>query len=68
MIAGTGEVDIHDEIEDMKEEVSKLKAKGIKIIIALGHSGFAKDKLIAKLVPDLDLVVGGHTNTFLFNG
>ena len=40
----------------------------MNIIIALGHSGFEKDKEIAKNVPDLDLVVGGHSNTFLYNG
>ena len=26
------------------------------------------DKEIAQKVPDVDVVVGGHTNTFLYNG
>ena len=26
------------------------------------------DKKIAQKVPDVDVVVGGHTNTFLYNG
>ena len=34
-------------------------------MIALGHSGYAMDKQIAKEVADIDVVVGGHTNTFL---
>ena len=41
---------------------------GVKIIIAVGHSGFEVDKRIAKEVSEIDLVVGGHTNTFLFTG
>jgi hypothetical protein len=26
------------------------------------------DKEVAQKVPDVDVVVGGHTNTFLYNG
>lgn len=49
-------------------EAKKLKAQGIKIIIALGHSGYAKDQEIAEKCPDVDIVIGGHTNTFLYSG
>lgn len=31
------------------------------------HSGFATDKRIAEHCPEVDIVVGGHTNTFLYN-
>jgi 2',3'-cyclic-nucleotide 2'-phosphodiesterase (5'-nucleotidase family) len=37
-----------------------LKADGIKIIIALGHSGIERDKQIAAECGDIDLVIGGH--------
>ena len=40
----------------------------MNIIIAVGHSGFKKDKEIAKQVPLVDVVVGGHSNTFLYTG
>lgn len=40
----------------------------MSIIIALGHSGFAVDKQIARECEDIDLVIGGHDNTFLWNG
>lgn len=36
-------------------------------MIGLGHSGYAKDKEIAEQVEELDIIVGGHTNTFLWN-
>lgn len=64
------EVDFLDEVESINAEVQSLKAQepGIKIFIALGHSGFEMDKKIAANVPDIDAVIGGHTNTFLYNG
>ena len=57
-----------DEITSIDKEAKNLKAKGVNIIIAVGHSGFEKDQEIAKNVPDVDVVVGGHSNTFLYNG
>ncbi|RWS28195.1 5'-nucleotidase-like protein [Leptotrombidium deliense] len=57
-----------DEAECIEKEVEKLKKENVKIFIAVGHSGFDEDKAIARKVPDLDVIVGGHTNTFLYNG
>ncbi|XP_046664546.1 snake venom 5'-nucleotidase-like [Homalodisca vitripennis] len=62
------DIKLKDEITEIKKEVERLKREGVEILIALGHSGFSTDKLIAEHVPDLDVVVGGHTNTFLFTG
>lgn len=45
-------------------EAAKLKADGVNIIIALGHSGLERDKQIAAQCPDLDLVIGGHCKGF----
>lgn len=61
-------VKILPEIPSIKAEVKRLKKEGINIIIALGHSGFEMDKQIANEVEDIDLVIGGHTNTFLYTG
>ncbi|RWS11647.1 hypothetical protein B4U79_11299, partial [Dinothrombium tinctorium] len=57
-----------DEIASIREEVSRLREKGVKIIIAVGHSGYKKDLEIAHQIADLDVVIGGHSNTFLYNG
>lgn len=67
-IAKPNEVEYNDEIESLKKEVKQLQLKGIDIIIALGHSGIHKDLEIAKEVEGLDVVIGAHTNTFLWNG
>ena len=45
-----------------------LKRRGINKFIALGHSGIEVDIEIAKSIPDIDIVIGGHTNTFLYTG
>lgn len=49
-------------------QVDKLQTLGVNKIIALGHSGFTVDKEIAKKVRGVDVVIGGHSNTFLFTG
>lgn len=40
----------------------------MNIIIALGHSGIDKDKEIGTNCPLVDLVIGGHSHTFLYTG
>uniref|UniRef100_A0A0K8R9T6 5'-nucleotidase n=1 Tax=Ixodes ricinus TaxID=34613 RepID=A0A0K8R9T6_IXORI len=68
MIARPGKVKILDEIQSIKDEVKVLQDRGVKVYIVISHVGFDKDMEIAKSVPELHLVVGGHTNTFLYNG
>lgn len=67
-LAIRNDVEYIDEITAIRNEAAVLKSKGVKILIALGHSGFIKDLEIAKEIEDIDLVIGAHTNTFLWNG
>ena len=39
-----GKVKFLDEVESINKEAQRLKNQGINIIIAVGHSGFIKDK------------------------
>ncbi|XP_019644883.1 PREDICTED: 5'-nucleotidase-like [Branchiostoma belcheri] len=57
-----------DEVSAISAEVQNLQAQGVNKFIALGHSGIEADITIAKQVPGLDVVVGGHSNTFLYKG
>ncbi|XP_033966962.1 5'-nucleotidase [Pseudochaenichthys georgianus] len=57
-----------DEVKALQVQVDKLETLGCNKIIALGHSGFAMDQEIAKRVRGIDVVIGGHTNTFLYTG
>lgn len=68
ILSTTENVIFEDEVESIRKEAKKLKEQGVDILIALGHSGFETDKRIAREVEDIDLVIGGHTNTFLYGG
>ncbi|XP_037607303.1 5'-nucleotidase [Sebastes umbrosus] len=57
-----------DEVTILQVQVDKLLTLGVNKIIALGHSGFTVDQEIAKKVRGVDVVIGGHSNTFLFTG
>ncbi|KAI5608471.1 5'-nucleotidase precursor [Silurus asotus] len=57
-----------EEVAILQHEVNKLGTMGVNKIIALGHSGFETDKEIARRVRGVDVVIGGHSNTFLYTG
>ncbi|KAH8309369.1 hypothetical protein KR059_008756 [Drosophila kikkawai] len=57
-----------NEIPAINKAARKLTELGVNIIIALGHSGYKKDIEIAKMCPEVDVVVGGQSHTFLFTG
>lgn len=61
-------VTFNDEIESVKRESQKLKDMGVEIIIGLSHAGYRMDQLVAAEVPYIDVIVGGHSHTFLYNG
>lgn len=67
-ISNTGAVEFFEEVESLKKETKKLRDSGVNIIIGLGHSGIEKDQIIAKEVEDIDIIVGGHSHTFLYTG
>lgn len=68
VLAIRNDVEYIEETIAIKQEVARLRSENVTILIALGHSGFTKDLEIAKEVEGIDLVIGGHTNTFLWNG
>ncbi|KAL5019670.1 hypothetical protein ScPMuIL_002562 [Solemya velum] len=61
-------VRFQDEIQSVRTEVQKLQAEGISIIIVLGHGGYKLDKKMAHDVEGIDVIVGGHSHTFLYTG
>ena len=50
-----------------QEQVDQLSAAGVNKIILVTHIGYAADVAVAQAVSGVDVVVGGHTNTFLSN-
>ena len=57
-----------DVISSVEEEAKRLKSIGVNILIAVGHAGYSVDKELARRVAELDIVVGGHSHTFLYTG
>ena len=56
-----------DPVAAVQGEVDKLTAEGINKIIVLSHSGYGVDQKVAAETTGVDVIVGGHSNTFLSN-
>ena len=54
-------------VSAVQGEVEKLEAAGVNKIIVLSHSGYRIDMQVAKAVSGIDVIVGGHSNTYLSN-
>ncbi|MEK4324912.1 S-layer homology domain-containing protein [Paenibacillus sp. FSL R7-0312] len=54
-------------IESAKKTVEALEAQGINKIIAVTHLGYTVDQELAKAVPGIDIIVGGHSHTKVDN-
>ncbi|KPJ12888.1 5'-nucleotidase [Papilio machaon] len=68
-LASTGQLQFTDEVEAVKAEAEKLHHEGVNIIIVLSHCGLDIDREIALHGgPHIDIVVGGHSHTLLYNG
>ncbi|TMW55236.1 hypothetical protein Poli38472_013127 [Pythium oligandrum] len=48
------------EIEHAKRCVQELQSQGAQLIVGLTHTRLAKDRLIARQVPGIHLLLGGH--------
>ncbi len=60
-------VTFSDPVQAVQDEVSKLQVEGVNKIIVLSHSGYAVDQQIAQHTAGVDVIVGGHSNTYLSN-
>ncbi|XP_031832595.1 apyrase [Nomia melanderi] len=67
-IAVTGRLKFLDEVETVNAEASRLKSQGVDIIIVLSHCGLDVDRIMAAKCPLIDVIVGGHSHTFLYTG
>lgn len=64
-------IDFDSIIDASKEMVQVLKEEGVDMIVCLSHSGTAEeeadseDEQLAKEVPEIDVIISGHTHTEL---
>ena len=56
-----------DPVPAVQAEVDRLTGEGVNKIIVLSHSGFGVDQRVAQETTGVDVIVGGHSNTYLSN-
>lgn len=63
-ISSPGEnVDIRDETESVKSALSMCVSTDN--VVAINHQGFDEDIAMCESIPELDLVIGGHSHVSL---
>ena len=66
-----GDIEYNDPIIAANKIASELRNKGCNLTICLSHLGFnyksnkVSDTVLAKMSKNIDLILGGHTHTFL---
>ncbi|KAL0123039.1 hypothetical protein PUN28_007578 [Cardiocondyla obscurior] len=68
LLSSTEKLKFLDEVETVNDEAARLKEKGVDIIIVLSHCGLDVDRILAAKCPLIDVIVGGHSHTFLYSG
>lgn len=54
-----------DAIETARAEAARLKADGAALVVAVTHAGVEEDLQLAQAVPDIALIIGGHSHTLI---
>jgi 5'-nucleotidase len=54
-------------IDHLRAAVAAMEADGVTHIVALTHVGLEQDIEIARAVPGVDAIIGGHSNTVMRN-
>lgn len=51
----------------LKQIIPHIQAQGVNKIVVVSHSGYPEDVQLAQSVAGIDVIVGGHSNTFMSN-
>ncbi|WP_438803671.1 bifunctional metallophosphatase/5'-nucleotidase [Paenibacillus aceti] len=57
-------LDALDPLETIQYDVEQLRQE-VDLIVVMSHLGIVLDKQLAEKVPDIDLIIGGHTHHLL---
>lgn len=69
--APMAEVEFTNMVEQSERVTKELRALGAEVVVALSHSGTSsnpkksEDELLAKAVPDIDVILSAHSHTLL---
>ncbi len=65
-ISSPGGVTFENEVSSAQAAVDALAAQGVDKVIALTHMGYTEDQALASQVSGIDVIIGGHSHTFLY--
>ena len=60
-------IKFNDIASSVKTVVAELEKQNINKIVVLCHDGYEADKVLASQVDGIDVIVGGHSHTYLSN-
>jgi 5'-nucleotidase/UDP-sugar diphosphatase len=66
LMVETGDIQFLDQYEAARRAVDELKEQGANVIVGITHSGVDEDRELAREVPGIDIIVGGHSDTVLY--
>ncbi|MCK4812601.1 MAG: bifunctional metallophosphatase/5'-nucleotidase [Candidatus Marinimicrobia bacterium] len=58
-------VRVADPAKTAQNIIDRLKKRGIQCFIVVTHIGIEGDRELAKAVPEIDLIIGGHSHTYM---
>lgn len=61
-LQGESALSFADTLKTVTAQVNFLKQQGINRIVVLSHMGYDLDQQLAKAVPGVDIIVGGHSH------
>lgn len=56
-----------DEATAAQQSIDALHAQGVPIVVVLSHIGYEEDMAMAQKLNGSQLIIGGHSHTFLFS-
>ena len=62
----TGDMQFLDQHETARQMIDELEEQGADVIVVLSHSGVDEDRELARKIPGIDIIIGGHSHTALF--
>lgn len=66
--ADAGALVFEDPLEALDRTLAELQDERVDLVVPLTHLGLLEDERLARAHPELPLVVGGHSHTFLPHG
>jgi len=58
-------IEVADPAETAQNLINTLKARNIDLFVIVSHMGIGNDRKLAEAVPEIDLIVGGHSHTYM---